>query len=34
MLFAVILLLAFVILAVAAVRWGQDSSDSSHSLKV
>jgi hypothetical protein len=34
MFFAIFVLLSFVILAVAALRWGQDSRDNSHSMKV
>lgn len=34
MLFAIVILLSFIFLAVAALRWGQNSSDSLHTMKV
>jgi hypothetical protein len=34
MIFAIIILLSIIVLAVAAVRWGYDSRDASYAMKV
>lgn len=34
MFFAIFILLSFIVLAATALRWGQNSSDSSHTMKV